>query len=391
MLNKSKKKHVIFLPACQSHGLTFHNTQCLISMKKQADVLNFRLHVVTVEKEQNLGLLDQLRKMFLGDDLHVVPDLQESLSECVNKILEVCGGAVIHVQGLNNVLQLRGVKKQYGSKVSIVVTTNSFRHGHVFKRVLASAIQAFVYRRFVGFTIFQSSATADIFCGASLLLHGKHAGFIPLGLESDMAVNIQNPDVPVGDPDLRAAICVNGSSNFVYLANFSTHKGHAWILNGMIDPLRKNSNVRLIFAGEGAEKESIQQHVEHLGLTGKVLFPGRIDRKWVPWLISQCCGAIVGSRRETFGHNFVEPMMLGVPVIGTPTGIGKSLLMDYHTGFCVSSGDIKGFRCSIEYMIAFPEEARQMGLNAQQMVKGWTWDEIGSAYFRLYNDLLSRA
>ncbi len=384
-----RKKTAIFLPACHGQGLTFHNTHCLCAMQGQARERGFRLQIVTTPKEQNPGLLDMLKSRFPKEDIHIVPDLRDSLTKCVGGILEQCGMAVVQVQGVRNVLALRKLKKHYGSKMPVVVTTHSFRLGRGWQRYVASFVQSLAYRRYVDFTIFQSSATADLFIGSARLLKGKRAGFIPLGLEADIAVNVRSPDVPVGDPDLHSFFGQDGHCNFVYLANFSKNKGHHWILKAIEPLLRRNSNVRFVFAGEGKEKDFIGLRIRQLGLSGQIVLPGRIDRKWVPWVVLQCRAAIVGSRYETFGHNFLEPMTLGVPVIGTPTGIGKSVLMDYLTGFCIMNGDIPGFRRAVEYMISFPAEAHKMGLNAKQMVQGWTWENISASYLRLYEHLLN--
>lgn len=371
---------LLFQPGCKQSGLTFHNTQILLALKRTFTETQ-NIHILLPPNEQEPGLKDLLFNEYPLNSIIRFSDRSE-IPSLVREVLKE-GPSIVQCQGYADVMLLRPVKMHYGHLMPIVTTTHSFRNGNRFQRIPASAIQRMLYGKYVDYTIFQAHATMDIFVGAGGLLRDKRAGSIPLGLEIDFLNSPMRPDAAVGSPDIREFVDHN-CQLVVWLANFSRNKGHFWGLPAIAPALKKYPNARLLLLGEGPEKESMENWVRSNRMGNQMLFPGRIPRKYVRWVLEHTSVAIACTQAETFGHLFTEPMMAGVPIIGTPTGIGKALIYDFLTGFCITWKDEKALCKSLDFILGHPDVGRRMGENARDLVKGWTWEAIAQAYVNLY-------
>ena len=127
------------------------------------------------------------------------------------------------------------------------------------------------------------------------------------------------------------------------------------------------------------------------GISSQIVMPGPLSRDLIPWLLQRCEAGVVASRSETFGQCIVEPMAAGLPVVGTRTGVGEWLLMDYRTGVGVDYGDGPGLAGAIDYLVRHPAAAAEMGRNAASTVRsslGWT--DLAACHLRVYTALVER-
>ena len=69
------------------------------------------------------------------------------------------------------------------------------------------------------------------------------------------------------------------------------------------------------------------------------MLPGRVHRAAMPSIMSNCSCAIVTSSEETFGHNILEPLVYGIPVITTDVGIASDLVYNQLNGIILYSPD----------------------------------------------------
>ena len=103
-------------------------------------------------------------------------------------------------------------------------------------------------------------------------------------------------------------------------------KGYADLITSF-EKLRRNDLV-LIICGQGKEEQNLKKLCGELGVGGKVIFAGYIDRKKI-W--DYFVGAdifMLFSKSESLGMVFWEAMHIGLPVIGTPVGGVKETIGD---------------------------------------------------------------
>lgn len=89
----------------------------------------------------------------------------------------------------------------------------------------------------------------------------------------------------------------------------------------------------------------------------------------------------MASKAETFGHNYLEPMFFGTPVIGTDVGIGREIIKDFYTGFLIKNFSKKQLRNAVEFFIKHPEKFKSFGENARNLVhEVFSWEAVAQRY-----------
>jgi glycosyltransferase involved in cell wall biosynthesis len=116
------------------------------------------------------------------------------------------------------------------------------------------------------------------------------------------------------------------------LARFDPMKGHRTFLAAAVRIADENSNCRFLCIGEGAEKARLQQFVEDLGISGRVIFPGRSDDPVAALngLDIYCSPSVYG---EGFSNSVGEAMACAIPCV--VTDVGDSARIVGNTGFIV--------------------------------------------------------
>ena len=132
------------------------------------------------------------------------------------------------------------------------------------------------------------------------------------------------------------------SNYFLYAGVLSRHKG----LEDLMQTYQyygEQINKKLIIVGRGGLKDEIQEFIERYKLEDKVLFAGFVntDQLWslyrdteaviVPSIWYENCPAVA-----------LEPLSLGVPVIGSDIGGIPEILNKIDNNLIFKAGDIKG-------------------------------------------------
>lgn len=95
------------------------------------------------------------------------------------------------------------------------------------------------------------------------------------------------------------------------------------------------SNVKLLIAGDGDDREKLQHLVIQFDISNRVIFLGHVNHDELPSLLRVADIFVRPSIIEGFGNAFVEAFAAGIPVIGTPVGGIPDFLHDRETGiFC---------------------------------------------------------
>ncbi|MDX6766263.1 MAG: glycosyltransferase family 4 protein [Candidatus Methylacidiphilales bacterium] len=93
------------------------------------------------------------------------------------------------------------------------------------------------------------------------------------------------------------------------------YKGHREILTALaaLGPARQN--VHYVIAGDGEDRESLQEETRLRGLADRVHFLGSIDERQRALAYDACDGFVMPSTGEGFGIVFLEAMAHGKPVL----------------------------------------------------------------------------
>lgn len=110
-------------------------------------------------------------------------------------------------------------------------------------------------------------------------------------------------------------------------------KGHLDLLEAWALLVRTHSGARLLVAGDGPERPSIEAAILRLGLADDVELLGSRDD--IPALLRQVDGVVSASHTEALPTALIEASAAGLPVVATAVGGTGEVVLDGTTGLLV--------------------------------------------------------
>ena len=374
-----KSKAIVLLGMAYPGGATMHFAQlgCALfsACKEERD-----FYYASIDREADNGVW-QLVHTRIPNKAVLVEHGFESLVKRVvalakdyERVVVHCGGGWFQTRAF--VLAKWRLPRSLSRRVKLVVTTHSFRNG-TWQRIPMSMLQCGLYLFFCVKVVFQCQYAQRQFAGSWLLRLFKKASVVPLGCE---------PFVSEKHSDLVDRT----KFNIVYLSAFRPGKMHEWLVDAMAPVLRKYDDVRLLFCGRGDGQivACVRNRIRALGLEGKVLLTGHVPREDVPAVLHDADCAIVPSRSETFGHNFLEPMLAGKPVIGTRVGVGCDIIKEGETGFFIDLKHPESVEVAFERLLASRERCVEMGARARSITAAvYTHANVARLLMAVYDEV----
>jgi glycosyltransferase involved in cell wall biosynthesis len=186
---------------------------------------------------------------------------------------------------------------------------------------------------------------------------------------------INLPEVVDGPADNRTAL---------YVGRFWRHKRIELIL----DALAMLDDGNLILVGDGAEAESLKEHVRDLGLTERVQFYKNLDNAKLDQIFRNVTCGIYTPVREPFGIMPLEAASHGLPVVVTPDG-GYTEVLDASCAHIVPPRpDL--IAEALESLFSNHELAQQMGAAGRKKVENFTWDHTADNLLHLFKRKMTR-
>jgi len=174
-----------------------------------------------------------------------------------------------------------------------------------------------------------------------------------------------------------------------YVGGISQTRGIREVVGAMehvSDPVRLRLAGR--FSEEWVENDCRQaagwQRVDALGI---------LDRAGVKDLLSASVAGLVTfhpspNHVEAQPNKMFEYMSAGVPVIASRFPLWREIIEDNQCGLCVDPMDSREIAEAIEYLVANPEEAEEMGRNGQRAVEErYNWSMEENRLIRFYQSL----
>jgi len=391
MTKATPKADILYLAYWHGKGMAYTLAHQGLAILRQAEKAGFRCHIASTAGEVEPGLWDLVRREAPADQVHVLANENSALKDLALRLLNSSERPlVIDLHGIRQLQVLANLKKQFSERLKIVYEVHSYKNTS-WKRLIYAFIATNLFKRYVDYVLFPSiDAAHSLKFSQKLFANGK-AGIVPEGLEPWNEESCSRQ--PEGIPDnFIETVKDNSIFKFLYVAHFKKGKGHEWLVKAMLPTLQKHSNVRLLLPGDGYGT-GIMDRVKGIAEKGdvgtQVVFSGYYPNNAIPWLVSNCDVGIVASRSETFGRNYLEPMMAGCPIIGTRFGAGEWLIMDFFTGIGFEYGDSKALRRAAEYMTNHPILAREMGQNAKTLFHClFSWDRAARTNVYIYESII---
>ena len=154
---------------------------------------------------------------------------------------------------------------------------------------------------------------------------------IPNMVDCDKVLSIINKNNNLGE---------EGQFTILSLCYLKKNKGIDILIRAFSTYFR-GKEVKLIIAGDGPERENLENLSKELGILEQVEFKGALNRDEVYKVMSNCNIFVLPSRFETFGVVLIEALANGKPVISTRNGGANDIVTD-ENGILVDIDDIEG-------------------------------------------------
>ncbi|MBR7801483.1 glycosyltransferase family 4 protein [Undibacterium fentianense] len=151
------------------------------------------------------------------------------------------------------------------------------------------------------------------------------------------------------------------------------------------------TSIPIVILGDGPVEAELKKQAQHLCLNN-VHFLGALPEIDKVALMQACYGLAFPShlRSEAFGITLLEAAMFGKPMISCEIGTGTSYVnLHEKTGLVVPASDPRAFRQAMQFLLAHPQRAAEMGQQAYQRYQStFTALQMAQSYRKLYQSLI---
>jgi len=134
--------------------------------------------------------------------------------------------------------------------------------------------------------------------------------------------------------ELRRSFGLNGAT-LAFAGRLTAQKS----LGRALAAVASTDGVQLVIAGEGPDREPLEQRAQELGIADRVTFVGAQPRARVVELFRAADATILSSSWENFPHTVVEALAVGTPVLAMEAGGVGEVVRDGVNGILVPAGD----------------------------------------------------
>ncbi len=176
------------------------------------------------------------------------------------------------------------------------------------------------------------------------------------------------------------------------IARLSVIKGHIYLLQAFEKVCRQIPNVKLLFVGNGENKNELLKFIDKKRLTDKIIFTGLIPTKEMPSVISLIDIVVHTSLLEGLPRVFTQSMLMGKPVISFDLDGAHEVIENGKNGYLIEPLNIEMLTEKIIDLASNISKARNFGSYAKNNIKDdFSIDAMVENNHNLYQELLKKS
>ena len=170
------------------------------------------------------------------------------------------------------------------------------------------------------------------------------------------------------NPELVPSLCCvqHGQRLITSVGRLMPPKGHGYLIAAMPHLIHQVDNVRLLLAGDGDLKESLEQLSLDLKVRDVISFLG--SRSDVPDILALSDVFVLPSISEGTSMALLEAMAGSKPIVATDIPGNRNVLRHEHNCLLVPPGNPEKLAEAISFLLNHPQIAAAYGRNAYQDV-----------------------
>lgn len=160
------------------------------------------------------------------------------------------------------------------------------------------------------------------------------------------------------------------------------NKNQKMIISAMRGIAKQYAEAKLLIAGNGPEKENLEELIRNYQLENNVEMLGYVTNLQEYQKIADIC--VTCSKREGLPLNVVEAMLAETPVVATQNRGHRELLRDGETGFLVDVDDDILLEKRVLELLSDEKTYERIQLNAKNYAQAYTCNHVKRELMKVY-------
>lgn len=165
------------------------------------------------------------------------------------------------------------------------------------------------------------------------------------------------------------------------VARLESRKNQLAVMRAVSKLVGNYPNLKYVIAGDGSNRESLQQEATNLNLLDHVIFTGEVDGETKGALYGACdvfaMPAIQhGTDIEGFGMVFIEAGACGKPSVAGNIGGQPEAVVDGKTGFVVDGNAVDEVASALDQLLSDDALRTKLGIAARAHAEMLDWSKV---------------
>jgi len=182
------------------------------------------------------------------------------------------------------------------------------------------------------------------------------------------------------------------TDQFVYLGRLVFYKNVEIILQAFKTVSNELPDAKLVIAGDGPHKESLQELAKKLAINDNITFVGYVTPQQKAKLLAESNALLFPSTIEGFGLVILESFQQKRPVLVSDIPPMSDIVENNKTGLVIDPHDEKRWADAIIGLIKNPLESERMGENGNKILKAkYSQKLFYEKLVKMYKDVLTKS
>lgn len=177
--------------------------------------------------------------------------------------------------------------------------------------------------------------------------------------------------------------------NIICVSRVTPRKGIRFLVQAFKILEARYDHIRMIIAGDGNEKKSLEQLVRGLGLEDKVVFLGVVPHEKLIDYYQKSNVFVLPSLNEGMSNTMLEALACGLPMVATDTGGTKELITNRKNGLIVEMQNPDDLAEKIEQIVLDRQLEKSMGIESRILAEQLSWGKVAGQYVDIYEKTIN--
>lgn len=203
---------------------------------------------------------------------------------------------------------------------------------------------------------------------------------IKLGFTNEADIHVVHPGI---DTKLFYASDKSEVPTVVYLGRIQPYKNLDVLVKAFANVLKSMPDAKLVIAGEGGAKSTIEKLAAKLNIAESVFFQGKVSEEAKIKILGRSWVSVQPSQVEGWGITVIEANACGTPVIASNVNGLRDSIVDGKTGLLVKMGDSEQFANAILNVLKDEKLRKTLSKEALAWSQNFVWDESAKTFYEV--------